>query len=217
MRTHTGPNELTVPRRAGLLALFLLLACGDKDTRAPDDTATSGDSGDTGDGTDSGEVTDTGDPVETLAAGFEAGLTRESGCSDVVMYAHDESDTLALHFFDAGLVAAAHAAGEPVSQSWELSTEQPARLSVTVGTHLTNETCNDVVEYSPVIDGTWVPVSGTLTLTVTPDGTPTDWEMPADAVLEFTGVGWVPSDAPTATPVPMADWTLEAHVGWLPG
>ena len=81
---------------------------------------------------------------------------------------------------------------------------QPDMLKVTVGTHLTHYTCNDAVEYEPFIAGTWLANSGTATLTVTPNGTPSDWDIPAAAVVEFSGVEWVPEGEPTGTAVQSA-------------
>ena len=221
--------KLEAPMRRSwtlLMLLPLFTGCGDKeedDTGGSDDTGTTDDTGgtdDTGEVDDTGEIDDTGDTGVTdgvLAAGFEVDLTHESGCADTVLYANNDDDTLALHFVDGDWPAQAHAAGEAVGQSWDLSASQPVTLNVTVGTYLTHYTCNDAVEYEPVVTGTWVPNSGTLTLTVTPNGTPTDWDTPAAAVLEFSGVQWVPEGDPSGTAVPMGDFSIEAQVGWLPG
>lgn len=90
-------------------------------------------------------------------------------------------------------------------------------LKVTVGTDLTHYACNDAVEFEPFIAGTWLANSGTATLTVIPNGTPSDCDTPAAGVVQFSGVEWVPEGEPSGTAVPMGVWTLEALVGWLPG
>jgi hypothetical protein len=196
-----GPHRPTSSRwhaamlTGSLLAASLMVGCGE------------------------GSPDDTGSTSDDLEAGFEADLSAGSGCGDVVVYASNADDELALHFVSwEGLAEQAHADGAAVTRTWDLASEVPTELNVTAGTHLTHETCNDALEYTPVIDGTWVPVAGTLTLVVTPAGDPTDWgAFPADAVLTFEDVEWVPEDDASATPVPMGSLTLEAHVGWLPG
>lgn len=162
---------------------------------------------------------DSGDSDGGLEAGFEDDLGAGSGCVDVAIYASDADDELALNFSSSeGLAQQAHADGAPVTRTWDLASEVPTKLNVTVGTHLTHPNCNDTPEYTAVIDGTWIPVDGTLRIEVTPTGQPTDWgEYPADAVLTFEGVEWIPAEDATATPVPMGSLSLEAHVGWLPG
>lgn len=178
-----------------LLAGGLLIACGE------------------------GDSDDTGGAGNTLESGFEADLSDEGGCADVVVYASDADDELALHFSsDEGLTEQAHAAGAVVTRTWDLASELPTELTVTVGTNLTHATCSDYIEYARVIDGTWIPVAGTLTLEVTPRTTSTGGgSLPADAVLTFEDVEWISSDDESASSIMMSSLSLQAHVGWWAG
>lgn len=161
-----------------------------------------------------------------LQPGFEDGMSERGGCRDMTVWAHDPVAGVALHLDVEGLVAMAEDAGETIVV--EYAANDPAlALEVTLGTDLTAWTCTDAVIVDPVITDRWVPSDeqpdgsndpGTVGIAVTPgdeDG------IGAVATVTFTGVPWLPAEAPQgepAVPVVLELLVLEGvSVGWLPG
>jgi len=149
-----------------------------------------------------------------IEAGFEADLTRQGGCADVVLYRWNPDDTLALLFRTEGVVAAAHEAGAPTTTTWTLP-DPEVELVVQAGEHVTHVTCDDILEYEVVVDRTWVATAGAASLAITPTGDPTPWDMPALGELTLTGVVLEPEDG--GAPVPLPALSIASGVGWFPG
>ncbi len=214
--------------RTLLLALLPLAACTSaKNDSAVDDTSVDTGAVDTADSgavdtTDTSDTADTGTGSELVVPGFATALTQSGGCGDVALAAWNDDSTLVYTFATAGLVAEAYAAGGPVTRTWSFpivgDAELPPDLVVQEGRYLTDAFCDDVIERPPEVVRTWIPVQGTLTLTITPSGTdPQPWDSPAEARLEHAYAAFVPADDPTAVPVEAGDVLIEARVGWLPG
>jgi hypothetical protein len=205
-----------------LALLNLMVACRvapatDTADTGPADTADTGstDTADTG-------STDTGTPPSTLSPGFLGALDRRRGCANLQVAAANVDDTVAVYVRVGGLLDQAYDAGGPLTWDWAFpvvgDAMAPPEVTVEQGEHLTSVFCNDVIENPPVIARTWTMVEGTLSITVTPTGTRTDWgEMPARADVSIAYGAFVPSDDPSATPVEGGDILISTGVGWLPG
>jgi len=176
-------------------ALLLLAACGP-----------GGDSA-------AGDDTDTPDRLR-IEAGFESVLAHQGGCADVVLYRWAPDDTLALFFRTQGAVQAAHAAGVPTTTGWTLP-DPAVELLVQAGEHVSHVTCDDILEFEVVVERSWTAVAGTASLTITPTGEATEWEMPALGELVLGDVVLEPDDG--GDPVPLPSLTISSGVGWFPG
>lgn len=204
-------------RSIGIL-LLALVACGEKEEE--DDTGTGGMTdggaadGGTGDGggTDGG-ATDGGATGEDLAAL----LTESGGCGDVFLWSASADQAWALTFrYSAEMAERAHAAGGPLTERWDMALDYDLApsLSVQRGSDLRRAFCNDVSEPYEIEQEWWI-ATGEVTLTLTPDGAPTDWgEYPCDAVLTIEGASFT---AEGVDPVALPWFEAEAAVGWLPG
>jgi hypothetical protein len=166
-----------------------------------------------------GSGTETAAPIETGTSAprdVTAELTDASGCADTSIAVRRADDALALFVFAEGLAAEAHAAEGPVTTTWSLP--DPAVTSrIDGGENVTHHHCNDALWLEVVVDHTWEPAEGTLTLTVTPTGEPQPWgEVPADAELQLDGARFV--DPTGAEPDLLIDgMRFTIAVGWLPG
>ena len=145
------------------------------------------------------------------AAGFEATLTKTSGCSDVLLAASNADDSLAVIFRSSGQVAAAQSAGKTMVFPLTL----PA-AGVTVylyqGKGVSATTCTDyIIDGQTRVDTARSAHSGTATLTVTPSSG-------ADqATLVLQNLTFQEDSAPT-TAVPLPQLQISnVHVGWFPG
>ncbi len=181
---------------AGFVLVAAMVACGDKDT-----SDTGGDSGDTG--------------SDLVAAPDLTTLGIDGGCSDVAMTKMSADDTLALLVVsDTELAAQAHAdGGAPITVTYDLAAGE-GRVELWQGVGMSSLLCNDVVNGDEVLNTTWVATQGTVELTITPNGTATDWEWPATGAVTLTGVELQAAGAETVT-LPTTSWS--AQVGWLPG
>lgn len=199
--------------------LLLLAATGCFGTDKPDDSVPpEGDTdtdADSDTDSDSDSDSDTDSDTDPVGPGFEAGLTYDGGCADVVLYAWRPDDTLALFFRTTGVAEAAHAAGEATTFSWTLP-DDALDLHLEQGEHLTEITCSDVIEYHPVVTAAWTAVSGTATLTVTPTGDATPWgEYPSLGELQITDI--VLQSAEGGEDLPLESFAISSGIGWLPG
>ncbi len=152
--------------------------------------------------------------VHAVEAGFEAALVYEGGCADVVLYRWSPDDTLALLFRTTGVVAAAHAVGGPVTTTWTLP-DPAVEVALQAGEHVTHVVCNDAIEHEVVVARTWRAGAGSASLTVTPTGEATEWELPARGELTLSDVVLDPED--DGDPIPLPSLAVTAGVGWFPG
>ena len=148
-----------------------------------------------------------------------AALTRTGGCSDMIVHAARPDETVSLFLRADGAVAAAWSAGGPMSWSYDAAVEAPPApldLRVDVGRDLLADVCTDILEATPVVTQRWIPVAGTITLTLTPLGTTSEpWDSPAQADLTLTGTAFAPDTGGAS--VPSGDVAISVRVGWLPG
>ncbi|GEM_PF-6159228 len=144
------------------------------------------------------------------------------GCGDVFIHGKNADDTVGLAFTDGlnlNLAEMAHQAGTDTYTSIFDLAVSPDSLTITEGTNVTYESCNDALlpNINVSITRTWKPISGTATITITPDGEPTAWgTYPANAVLVLEDVVLSPTDDDSVT-VSLENMTITAAVGWLPG
>ncbi|MCK6504220.1 hypothetical protein L6R53_12600 [Myxococcota bacterium] len=194
------------------ILLLALVACGDKEEEDDTGAGGSGDGGSADGGTGDGGAGDGG-----AAGDLAALLTETGGCGDVFLWAASADQAWALTFrLDAEMAERAHAAGGPLTSSWDMALDYglAPSLSVQRGSDLRRAFCNDVSEPYE-IDQEWWIAAGEVTLTLTPDGEPTDWgEYPCDAVLTIEGASFT---AEGVDPVALPGFELRAAVGWMPG
>lgn len=167
-----------------------------------------GDSG--GDGGDGTADTDPGG--STLEEGWEATLTRVGGCSDLLVYAVNESDTIMLTVqFARPLQGAGF-----VDMTDERDLPNPnAAVTVASGERVSDLTCDDVVEGAgSVLIGGWAGGEGHLSLVVDYDESDTSALPLADVTI--TGVRLRPTDGSEAVEMDDFAWT-DVTVGWEPG
>ncbi len=198
-------------RLVWVLALFSIpLGCSDDDPTPSDDEV--GDTGD-GDGDGDGEPGDgDGDELPSLPPGFLDELTNAGGCGDVYIGVSNEAGTMALLFNGAELAATAQMLGETQVRESTLPSAD-VNLRIALGT-LLDDGCNDTGD-GPAIDSVWTAVSGTVTLTVAPEGEPQPWENPGRATLELSNVSF---EGDGVAPVVVDSWSVaDVYVGWLPG
>ncbi|PRP98091.1 hypothetical protein ENSA5_30760 [Enhygromyxa salina] len=196
---------------------------GDGSETGDGDGTETGDGSETGDGDGDGDTGSTapgdgdgdgdGDPGSpALPEDFPASLTNAGGCGDVYIAVTNDEGTVGLLFNGSELAATAHEMGETQIRESVLPSPD-VNLRAAIGT-LLDDGCNDTGD-GPQIEHEWTAVSGTVTLTVVPQGMAEPWAMPADATLELTNVTF---EGEGLEPVVVDSWTVEdVYVGWLPG
>jgi hypothetical protein len=139
-----------------------------------------------------------------LQEGFEDELTVQSGCSDMVVYAHSADDTLGLSLYLTGLDV------NGITEETEftgIGYDAAQWLEVRVGTDVTAQECNDVV--TPiVVDELWVPTAGTIDVVITPSG--------GGPLADVTLTDFVFEHAGASVSLPSYTFT-DVLVGWFPG
>lgn len=140
-------------------------------------------------------------------------LEWNGGCGDVTFYATKPDGTLELNLYVAGLCAEAHSSGETVQRTYDLPDANVA-LGINAGQYVNELTCNDAILNPPVFTETLVPQSGTLAITVRPEGTPEPWANPAVADASLRDVVFMDSSGCSFTL--NYSWS-DISVGWLPG
>ena len=164
--------------------------------------------------------------VEASDAGALASNTWDfvsfGGCGDVFIHGKNANDTVGLAFTDGqnlNLAEMAHQTGmDSYTTTFNLAAS-PDSLTITEGTNVTYESCNDAFDpnINVNITRTWKPIAGTATLTLTPDGEPTtEGAYPANAVLVLENVVLSPTDDDAIT-ISLETMTINVFVGWLPG
>ena len=92
---------------------------------------------------------------DLLGPDFDRRLTLMGGCGDVIFYAVDPDDEVMVTFRADGLVAAALEAGAETSTLVDLPADD-VDLMVEQGSHISDATCDDVIENSgPRVRRSW--------------------------------------------------------------
>ena len=201
--------------------IFFLLACGTKQT----DTSSEPDNTDTAENNEPSQPstepaqpsTDpSGEPVEPNPTN----LTTVGGCSDYFVYTHDDIDTQTIHVIGSGLAQQAHEQGEPLSISYSINPDtddiQPT-IRFQTGENLNHASCNDAIipGMEPVVNHEWTALSGTVLVTVTPNGDATDWgEYPADIEIIMENIEFSDEQGDSFI---LPEKTITTSIGWMPG
>ena len=200
---------------------FALMACGEKEN----DTTTE----DTGVEDTETEDTETEDTETDTGSQdpfvLENVLENPSGCSDFLFFDRNADDTIVLELQGQGLAEAAHTSGSAQSFEYDLE-ELPSefRLVVNFGTNLSHELCTDALDPDivKVIDTTYLPVNGTMTLTITPNGDSMGMgSFPAELQIQIQGADFCADigngDTHHENCFNVSDYNATAAIGWLPG
>jgi len=148
---------------------------------------------------------------DLLGPDFGERLTHFGGCGDVIFFAVDAADEVMVTFSADGLVAAALEAGTETSTVVAFPSED-AELIVERGSHISDATCDDVIENSgPRVQRSWTAVSGTATVRIRPLSASSGSR--GDLVLEDIVLG---SGGGNEITLQHLEW-LDVSVGWYPG
>ncbi len=155
-------------------------------------------------------------PLEAdLPDDFPGILTEHGGCADLHAYAADATDRHLLRVHGEGLVAAAYAAGEPTSFTFDLAVDADVVVEVWIGESISQGECSDTGPGDRSVQTEFLAFSGEVVITVTPTGDGTEaWNQTADATIELTDLELERGDGKKAS---MPAFTFSANVGWLPG
>lgn len=181
-----------------------------------------------GSGEDSGDTVDTQLSIDTSDSGgsmqpstgldtdFESTLGDGYGCGDYVLSAANTEDTTGLIVSGIGLAQQAHEIGEAITIGYDLPAKD-IHIVAQVGEHITSEICNDTPVVEPVIELSYTPTAGSVTVTITPEGEPSaHGGFPASIEVVFDNVE-LSEDTETHVPVIIESLSLTAGIGWLPG
>lgn len=204
-----------------LILPLVLLACGEKES----DTAT--EDTDTEDTASEDTATEDTEDDTNLPEPFilEDVLENPSGCSDFLFFDRNGDDTIVLELQGQGLAEAAHASGGAQTLTYDLE-ELPSdfRLEANFGENLSYELCNDALDPNivRVLDTRYLPVNGSMTLTITPTGEPTEWGgFPADIQVQIQGADFCADTGDGSTHhencLNISNYNATAAIGWLPG
>jgi hypothetical protein len=165
------------------------------------------------DGSPTDVDTDTDTDVDpALEEGFEVDLTRLGGCTDVVVYAVNEADTVMLTVvFDHPLAGAGY-----VDTTSERDLPDPSvAVEVVVGTNVSDLTCDDAASGNTVVVERWKGGEGHVTLSLDIDeAVPPGADPTADVTL--SDIRLRPTNTTDDLMLPAFAWT-DISVGWLPG
>jgi hypothetical protein len=181
--------------------LFGLIGCGDKE----DDTAL----------------------VIQQSFILEDEMQGASGCSDFVFYDHNEDDSMSLEINGTGLAALAHSTGEVQIIEVDLGSESDYEVKVNMGQDLTHRLCGDVFdpELETIVDTTYLPANGTLTLTITPEDIPeeqaSEGQLPSQLEVRIQSADFCADigngDLHHENCFGVSDYTGSASIGWFHG
>ena len=202
--------------------LSLTIACGDKsadtaDTPDIEDSPDTGDTGDNQDTADTVDTSDTGDNSDML--NYERHFTRFGGCGDVFVYGHKADDTISLQISGSGLVRAAFEAEQSTTTEFDLTQEVGLTIAVQHGQYLNHESCNDALdpEIQVVVNKTYVPVNGTLSIAIEPTGEETSWgELPSNATISLQASDFC-ANGSSEDCLNIGELSFTTAVGWLAG
>ena len=201
--------------------IFFLLACGTKQA----DTSSETDDTDTTENTEPSQPSTEPDQPSTEPSGDPmepdtTALTIVGGCSDYFIYAHNDSDSQTIHVIGSGLAQQAHEQGEPLSLSYIINPDtddiQPT-IRFQTGENLNHVSCNDAIipGMEPVVTHEWTAISGSVSITVTPNGDATDWgEYPADIEILMENIELSDEQGDSFI---LSEKTITTFIGWMPG
>jgi len=153
---------------------------------------------------------DSVDPVEEMSD--------FGGCGDFYVFASNEGDTIALEISGSELIRRTFDAGETMSFEFELEEENELEIVFLVGENITHESCTDAVisELEPSIEKSYLPVNGTLSITIEPTGEENEWgELPADATIQLQSSDFCVENHHEDC-FNIQDLLFTTQVGWLP-
>ena len=194
---HTGNMETQMKPLALILISSAFIACGNKEN----DTSTQ----------------DTGD---VFAFDATDDLANPGGCSDFLFFDHNADDSTLLELRGQGLAEAAHESGESISFTYDIAElPEDIRLLIKFGTNLSHELCNDAPYQEVIVDDSFIPVNGTLTLTVTPDGSMGESSAALEVELQNSDFCAETGNGEThhENCFHVDSYTATALIGWLPG
>jgi len=96
-------------------------------------------------------------------------LDRVNSCFDLEMYAFNGERTRLLTLWTDGLLEEAHAEGAPITRDFTIPDAALTRLDIEVGADLGYDACSDAYYGGDDVQDTYAAISGSLSLTVTPD------------------------------------------------
>ena len=145
-----------------------------------------------------------------------ADLEWSGGCGDMTLYAMPTDGTMEVVLNVWGVCTEAHTAGTALDRTYNLP-DASVQLKLNIGTNVSDATCDDVLEWeNPMLVMHSIDASsGSLTLTVTPNGDSTPWSTPAMATVTLTDAVFTDANGCTST-VNSYTWN-NVYVGWLAG
>ena len=157
---------------------------------------------------------DTGSHSPQTAEEFFAQLTLIGGCSDYVIYAHNQDSTALFQISGSGLAEEAYLAGDTILRSYEINPDtddiQPTVL-IKSGSFLTDGFCDCTMENTPVIETEHQAISGTIEIRVIPSGEGFDWgEYPAEMQITMSNLCFDDDRC-------IESFSVAAGIGWMPG
>lgn len=159
-------------------------------------------------------LTACGESLAPLPSDVVSSLTQRGGCADLIAYAANATDTVALMIRADGLVDAAYDEGEETPFSFDLASSDEVTVEIVRGEYVTHTTCNDAISHDVVIDETYAARSGGALFVVTPTGEREDWGAPATAAITLTDVVL---ESEIGARIEIDEFAFTANVGWLPG
>ena len=117
------------------------------------------------------------------------------------------------------MVSGAFDAGEISQSDFELEEDNDLEIVFSMGQNLNHENCNDAPypEIEVLVEKTYLPVKGSLSITIEPTGEETEWgELPADATIHLQSVDFCVENHHEDC-FTIEDLQFSTAVGWLPG
>ena len=147
------------------------------------------------------------------------------GCSDFLFFDRNADDSSLLELRGQGLAESAHESGEAISVTYDIGAlPDDIRLLIKYGTNLSYELCNDALDpnIEVVVEDSFIPVNGTLTLTVTPNGESMGMgDFPSNLEVQVQNSDFCADIGNGETHhencFHVDSYTATAFIGWLPG
>ena len=156
---------------------------------------------------------------------LEDELLGASGCEDFVFYDHNDDDSMSLEITGQGLAELAHSTGEVQIIEVDLGSQTDYVVKVNRGQDLTHRLCGDVFdpELETIVEDTFLPANGTLTLTVTPsfDSEQIEGNVPSELEVRIQSADFCADigdgDLHHENCFNVSDYIGRASIGWLHG
>ncbi|MEL6348168.1 MAG: hypothetical protein AAFV53_33980 [Myxococcota bacterium] len=151
-----------------------------------------------------------------LAEDVSSGLTETGGCADVLMYAANDTDTVALWANFNSLAYFAVESGRTIDETYDLNgfNQGENRVAILEGEDVTADFCVDITwELDPPARRRFNPVSGELSITIVPDEGAELSEPYSQATLELRDATFLNLLGSQRT---IESLTLTEMVGWEP-